>query len=64
LLAAVGHADPDVAVTAAHALISMGSSHVPDALERLAANPDESAQRLAARWRETWIERSRTPPGP
>jgi HEAT repeat protein len=50
LLAAVDHADPDVAVCATHALISMGSPRIPEALERLAANPDEHARRLATEW--------------
>ena len=50
LLAAVDHADPDVAVCATHALISMASPRKPKALERLAANPDEQARRLATAW--------------
>ena len=50
LLDAVDHADPDVAVCATHALISMASPRTPEALERLAANPDQQARRLAAAW--------------
>ena len=45
LLAAVDHPDPDVAVCAAHALISMASPRTPEALARLAANPDDAGAR-------------------
>ncbi len=48
LLAAVDHPDPDVAVCAAHALISMASPRTPEALARLATNPDEQARALAS----------------
>jgi hypothetical protein len=50
LLAAVGHSDPDVAVCATHALISMASPRTPEALERLEANPDQRARKLASDW--------------
>ena len=50
LLAAVDHPDPDVAVCATHALISMASPRTPEALGRLAANADPHARALAVRW--------------
>jgi HEAT repeat protein len=58
LLAAVDHADPDVAACATHALISMASQRTPEALERLAASPDDQARRLATDWQSTWSRRA------
>ena len=58
LLVAVGHADPDVAVCAAHALVSMASPRVPEALDRLSAVDDEQARRLATHWRASWAYRA------
>jgi HEAT repeat protein len=54
LLAAVEHPAPDVAVCATHALISMASPRTPEALDRLAANPDPQAHALAVRWQGIW----------
>ena len=50
LLRASGADDPDVAVTATHALISMASPEVPAALAALQRHADERAQALAASW--------------
>jgi HEAT repeat protein len=50
LLGAAGHVDPDVAVTATHALVSMASPHVPAALAALDRHPDDRARTLAAWW--------------
>jgi hypothetical protein len=52
LLAATHHADPDVAVCSAHALITMHSSHVPEALESLLGSEDDEARRLGQSWAE------------
>ena len=45
LLAAVDHPDPDVAVCAAHALISMASPRTPEALARLCGEPGPAGAR-------------------
>lgn len=52
LLRAAGHEDPDVAVTATHALISMSSRNAPAALTTLKAHPYDRARALAGRWSE------------
>ena len=61
LLAAVDHTDPDVAVCATHALISMASPRTPEALARLATNPDPQARALASYWEASWARRPPTP---
>lgn len=61
LLAAVDHPDPDVAVCATHALVSMGSPRTPDALARLSANPDAQARELAQHWETAWARRAVVP---
>ena len=47
LLAVTHHSDPDVAVCAAHALITMKSSHVSEPLEALMGSEDDEARRLS-----------------
>jgi hypothetical protein len=57
LLRAASHEDPDVAVTAAHALVSMASPTVPVALDALAGHVDERARALSGRWAAQWARR-------
>jgi HEAT repeat protein len=57
LLRAASHEDPDVAVTATHALVSMASPTVLAALDALAGHVDERARALAGRWAAQWARR-------
>jgi HEAT repeat protein len=57
LLRAAGNEDPDVAVTATHALISMASPEVPGALAALGHQADDRARALAVDWTAGWKRR-------
>jgi hypothetical protein len=59
--ATVDRPDPDVAVCAAHALISMASPRTPEALDRLSASSDPQARALAEHWEAAWARRAVMP---